>query len=70
LNPLDGADPAAQFLVEVTRKRPGQRWREDFTVRSAMINGLPGIVVDAPGGLVQTSAFDIESSAVCGALSG
>jgi RNA polymerase sigma-70 factor (ECF subfamily) len=64
LNAIDGADRVAQFLVEVTRKRPGQWWREDFTLRFAMINGLPGIVVDAPGGPVQTSAFEIEGELI------
>ena len=31
LNVIDGADRAARFLVEVTRKRPGAWWRDDFT---------------------------------------
>jgi hypothetical protein len=35
-------------------------WRDDFTVRLAVINGLPGVVVDAPEGTVQTTAFAIE----------
>jgi RNA polymerase sigma-70 factor (ECF subfamily) len=64
LNSIDGADRVAQFLVEVTRKRPGEWWREDFTLRFAMVNGLPGIVVDAPGGPVQTSAFEIEGDLI------
>jgi len=29
-----------------------------------MINGLPGIVVDAPEGPVQTSAFEIEGDVI------
>ncbi len=60
LNAVEGADRVAQFLVDVTRKRPGAWWREDFTMRFAMINGLPGIVVDSPEGPVQTAAFEIE----------
>jgi RNA polymerase sigma-70 factor (ECF subfamily) len=64
LNAIDGADRVAQFLVEATRKRPGQWWREDFTMRFAMVNGLPGIVVEAPGGPVQTSAFEIEGDLI------
>jgi RNA polymerase sigma-70 factor (ECF subfamily) len=48
----------------VTRKRPGAWWREDFTVRFATINGLPGIIVDAPEGPVQTSAFEIERGTI------
>src|SRR5262249_48310840 len=48
LDVLDGADRAARFLVSVTRKRPGAWWREDFTLRFATINGLPGVIVDGP----------------------
>src|SRR5262249_19585349 len=40
---IDGANRVAQFLVEATRKRPGAWWREDFTLRFATINGLPGV---------------------------
>jgi RNA polymerase sigma-70 factor (ECF subfamily) len=54
----------AQFLVDVTRKRPGAWWRDDFTVRFATINGLPGVIVDAPEGAVQTTAFEIEDDLV------
>jgi RNA polymerase sigma-70 factor (ECF subfamily) len=64
LNAIDGADRVAQFLVDVTRKRPGAWWRDDFTVRFAVINGLPGIVVDAPEGPVQTAAFEIEGDVI------
>lgn len=64
LNAIDGADRVARFLVDVTRKRPGAWWRDDFTLRFAMVNGLPGIVVDAPEGPVQTSAFEIEGDVI------
>jgi RNA polymerase sigma-70 factor, ECF subfamily len=64
LNAIEGADRVAQFLVDVTRKRPGAWWRDDFTLRFAMINGLPGIVVDAPEGPVQTTAFEIEGEVI------
>jgi RNA polymerase sigma-70 factor (ECF subfamily) len=64
LNVIDGADRVARFLVDVTRKRPGQWWREDFTVRFATVNGLPGVIVDAPEGSVQTSAFEIEGNLI------
>jgi RNA polymerase sigma-70 factor (ECF subfamily) len=64
LNVIEGADRAAQFLVDVTRPRPGQWRRGDFTVRFATINGLPGIIVDAPEGPVQTAAFEIEGDLV------
>lgn len=64
LNVIDGADRVAQFLVDATRKRPGAWWREDFTPRFAIINGLPGIIVDAPEGPVQTVAFEIEGGVI------
>ena len=64
LNVIDGADRAARFLVDVTRKRPGAWWREDFTLRFATINGLPGVIVDAPEGPVQTAAFEIEGDVI------
>ena len=60
LNILDGADRAARFLVGATRKG----WRDDFTLRFAAINGLPGIVVDAPEGPVQTAAFEIVDGVI------
>jgi RNA polymerase sigma-70 factor (ECF subfamily) len=50
--------------MKATRKRPGQWWREDLTLRFAMVNGLPGIVVEAPEGPVQTSAFEIEGDLI------
>jgi RNA polymerase sigma-70 factor (ECF subfamily) len=60
LNVLEGADRVAAFLVGVTRKG----WRDDFTVRFATINGLPGVIVDAPEGTVQTAAFEIEGGVI------
>ena len=60
LNVLDGADRAARFLVGATRKG----WREEFTLRFAAINGLPGIIVDGPDGPVQTAAFEIEGDVI------
>jgi RNA polymerase sigma-70 factor, ECF subfamily len=64
LNAIEGADRAAQFLVEVTRKRPGAWWREEFTTRFTTINGLPGVIVDGPEGPVQTAAFEIEAGVI------
>jgi len=60
LNMLDGADRAARFLVGATRRG----WREDFTLRFATINGLPGVIVDGPNGPVQTAAFEIEGDVI------
>jgi RNA polymerase sigma-70 factor, ECF subfamily len=63
-NVIDGADRAARFLVDATRKRPGAWWREDFTMRFATINGLPGVIVEAPEGPVQTAVFEIEDDVI------
>ena len=60
LNVLEGADRAARFLVGATRKG----WRDDFTLRFATINGLPGVIVDGPEGPVQTNAFEIEGNVI------
>ena len=60
LNVLDGADRVARFLTGAARKG----WREDFTLRFAFINGLPGIILDAPEGPVQTTAFEFENGVV------
>jgi RNA polymerase sigma-70 factor (ECF subfamily) len=64
LDVIDGADRVAQFLVDATRKRPGAWWREEFTLRFATINGLPGVIVDGPEGPVQTAAFEIEGDVI------
>jgi len=64
LEVIEGADRAARFLVEVTRKRPGAWWRDDFRTRFATVNGLPGVIVDAPEGVVQTTAFEIEGQVI------
>jgi len=64
LNAIEGADRAARFLVGATRKRRGAWWRDDFTLRFATVNGLPGVIVDGPEGPVQTTAFEIESDAI------
>jgi RNA polymerase sigma-70 factor (ECF subfamily) len=64
LNVIDGADRVAQFVVEATRKRPDTWWRPDFTLRFAIVNGLPGLIVDAPEGVMQTAAFEIEGDVI------
>src|SRR5215472_369187 len=64
LNVIEGAGRVAQFLVDATRKRPDAWWREEFTLRFATINGMPGVIVDAPEGPVQTAAFEIEGDRI------
>ncbi|MBN9661408.1 MAG: RNA polymerase sigma factor SigJ [Acidobacteria bacterium] len=64
LKPIEGAERVAQFLVEVTRKRPDAWWRDDFRPRFGTVNGLPAIIVDAPDGPVQTTAFEIDGGVI------
>lgn len=64
LDVIDGADNAARFLVGVTRKRADAWWRDDFRVRLATLNGLPGLIVAGSEGAVQTAAFEIEDGVV------
>jgi RNA polymerase sigma-70 factor (ECF subfamily) len=63
-NVVEGAERVAEFLVDATRKRPGAWWRDDFKLRFATINGLPGIIVDAPEGPMQTAAFEFEGDRI------
>jgi RNA polymerase sigma-70 factor, ECF subfamily len=64
LKVVEGADEAARFLVDATRKRADAWWREDFRPRFAIINGLPGIIVEGSEGAVQTAAFEIEGDVI------
>jgi len=64
LNAIEGAEHVAEFLVDVTRERAGAWWRDDFTLRFATINGMPGVIVDAPQGPVQTTAFEIDGDVI------
>jgi RNA polymerase sigma-70 factor, ECF subfamily len=60
LNVLNGADRVLPFLVGAVRKG----WRDDFPLRFATINGLPGVIVQGPEGVVQTNAFEIEDDVI------
>jgi RNA polymerase sigma-70 factor (ECF subfamily) len=60
LNVIEGADRVAAFLAGVVRKG----WTDDVTVRFDTINGLPGLIVSGPKGLIQTNAFEIENDVV------
>ena len=60
LNVLEGVDRSARFLIGAARKG----WRDEYTLRFAVINGLPGVIIDAPEGPIQTSAFEIEDGVV------
>src|SRR5918994_1569299 len=60
LNVIEGAARVAAFLAGVVRKG----WTDDMTVRFYTINGLPGLIVSGPKGLIQTNAFEIENDVV------
>jgi RNA polymerase sigma-70 factor (ECF subfamily) len=60
LNVIEGAERVAAFLVGVVRKG----WTDDMAVRFDSINGLPGLILSGPRGLVQTNAFEIEGDVV------
>jgi RNA polymerase sigma-70 factor (ECF subfamily) len=60
LNVIEGADRVSAFLVGTVRKG----WTADMSLRFDTINGLPGIIVTGPAGLVQTTAFELEGGAI------
>jgi RNA polymerase sigma-70 factor (ECF subfamily) len=60
LNVIEGADRIAAFLAGVVRKG----WTDDIAVRFDTINGLPGLIMSSPKGLIQTNAFEIENDVV------
>ena len=60
LNVIEGADRVAAFLAGVVRKG----LTDDMSVRFETINGLPGMIVSGPLGLVQTNAFEIEDGRI------
>jgi RNA polymerase sigma-70 factor (ECF subfamily) len=64
LKEIEGADRAARFIVDATRKREDTWWREDFKMRFAIINGLPGVIVDSADGPVQTAAIEIDGGVI------
>ena len=64
LKVIEGADRAARFIVDATRKREDTWWREDFKMRFAIINGLPGVIVDSADGPVQTAAIEIDGGVI------
>ena len=60
LNVIEGADRTARFVVgAVSKGLP-----EGSIIRIAPINGLPGLVVYAPNGSVQSVAFEIVDNRV------
>jgi RNA polymerase sigma-70 factor, ECF subfamily len=60
LNVIEGADQVAGFLAGVVRKG----WTDEMSVRFETINGLPGLIISGPSGLVQTTAFEMEDGLI------
>ena len=60
LNVIEGADRCAAFLAGVVRKG----WTDEMSVRFDVINGLPGLILSGPRGLVQTTAFEFDGDVV------
>jgi RNA polymerase sigma-70 factor (ECF subfamily) len=60
LNIIEGADGVAAFVAGVVRRG----WTDEMSFRLDTINGLPGLIMTGPSGLVQTTAFEIEDSVV------
>lgn len=60
LNVIEGSRQVAAFLAGVVRKG----WTGDMVVGPASINGLPGLTLTGPRGLVQTTAFEIVDGVV------
>ena len=60
LNVIEGANRVAAFLAGVVRKG----WTDEVSGRFDTINGLPGLILSGPRGLIQTNAFEIEGDVV------
>jgi RNA polymerase sigma-70 factor (ECF subfamily) len=60
LNVIEGAERAARFLVGTARKGLSG----GATLRSATVNGLPGLIVEGADGLIQTVAFEIADDVI------
>lgn len=60
LNVIAGHDRVAAFLIGAVRKG----WTDEMRVRFDTINGLPGLILSGPSGLVQTNAFEIEDGVI------
>jgi RNA polymerase sigma-70 factor (ECF subfamily) len=60
LEVIEGADRVAAFLAGVVRRG----WTDEMSAHFEMINGMPGLLLNGPNGLLQTSAFEIEDGVV------
>ena len=60
LNVIEGADHVAAFVAGAVRRG----WTDEISMRFDTINGLPGMIMSGPLGLVQTGAFEIENDVI------
>ena len=60
LNVLEGAARVAAFLAGAVRKG----WSDDFRVDFDTINGMPGVIVSGPHGVVQTTTFEFDGDLI------
>jgi RNA polymerase sigma-70 factor (ECF subfamily) len=60
LNVIEGADHVARFLVGAARKG----WPDRATLRVVPVNGLPGLLLEGPDGVIQTVAFEVDDDRV------
>jgi RNA polymerase sigma-70 factor (ECF subfamily) len=60
MNVLEGGHRVAAFLAGAVKKG----WTADYTAAYDTINGLPGLIVSGPHGIVQTTAFEFEGDTI------
>jgi RNA polymerase sigma-70 factor (ECF subfamily) len=60
LNVLEGAGRVAAFLAGAVRKG----WSDDFRIEFDTINGLPGVIVSGPQGVIQTTAVELDGDLI------
>jgi RNA polymerase sigma-70 factor (ECF subfamily) len=60
MNVLQGGHRIAAFLAGVVKKG----WTDNLRVELDTINGLPGLIVSGPDGIIQTTAFEFEGDLI------
>lgn len=60
LRVIEGADRVARLVASTAPKG----WADVIVARSAMVNGLPGMIFEGRAGVIQTVALEIEDDLV------
>jgi RNA polymerase sigma-70 factor (ECF subfamily) len=60
MNVLQGGPRVAAFLAGVVKKG----WTDNLRVELDTINGLPGLIVSGPDGIIQTTAFEFDGDLI------